>query len=282
MARARNIKPGFFTNEDLVELSFETRLLFIGLWTLADREGRLEDRPKKIKIGVFPADDVNVDGMLQELHRAGFVFRYEVDGARYVQIANWHKHQNPHHTEKASEIPGMNGELTVKTPSAPGVSQKQDGGNLADSLIPDSLIPDSLIPDSKDTPPPADAGAEKVKPQKSDYTPEFEQAWAAYPSRPGNSKKDAFKAWSARVKAGASAADLIAGVERYSAYCKTEVSDPRYIKQAATFFGTGEHYLEAWTPVARGAPPGRPGAVRHNGFEVVDYRKGVNDDGSFE
>ena len=41
MARARNIKPGFFRNADLAELTFEARLLFIGLWTLADSEGRL-------------------------------------------------------------------------------------------------------------------------------------------------------------------------------------------------------------------------------------------------
>ncbi len=143
MARARNIKPGFFTNEDLVELGFATRLLFAGLWTLADREGRLEDRPKKIKIGVFPADDVNVDGMLQELHDAKFVQRYEVNGVRYLQITGWSKHQNPHHTEKASEIPGPNGEITVKAPLTPKEPQNHDGGNLADSLIPDSLIPDS-------------------------------------------------------------------------------------------------------------------------------------------
>lgn len=139
MARARNIKPGFFTNEDLVELDFATRLLFAGLWTLADREGRLEDRPKKIKIGVFPADNVDVEVMLQELHRCGFIKRYEVDGERFIQIVSWHKHQSPHHTEKKSEIPDEHGCLTVKEP-------KQDGGNPPDSLIPDSLIPDSTTP----------------------------------------------------------------------------------------------------------------------------------------
>ena len=45
MARARNIKPGFFKNELLVGLPYEYRLLFIGLWTIADRDGRFEDRP---------------------------------------------------------------------------------------------------------------------------------------------------------------------------------------------------------------------------------------------
>ena len=44
MARARNIKPGFFKNELLVGLPYEYRLLFIGLWTIADRDGRFEDR----------------------------------------------------------------------------------------------------------------------------------------------------------------------------------------------------------------------------------------------
>ena len=54
MARAKNIKPGFFTNEQLAECSFAARLLFVGLWTLADREGRLEDRPRRIRAQVFP------------------------------------------------------------------------------------------------------------------------------------------------------------------------------------------------------------------------------------
>ena len=166
MARARNIKPGFFANEDLVELGFATRLLFAGLWTLADREGRLEDRPKKIKIGVFPADDVNVDAMLQELHDSGFIERYVVNGARYVQIANWHKHQRPHHTEKASEIPEKDGSLTVKTPLDTGEGELQDGGNPPDSLIPDSLIPkatalDAGAPKPKALPP---ANPDKLKP----------------------------------------------------------------------------------------------------------------------
>lgn len=145
MARARNIKPGFFTNEDLVEFDFATRLLFIGLWTVADREGRLQDRPKKIKIDVFPADNLDVDAMLSTLHNGGFIDRYEVNGAKFIQITNWNKHQNPHHTEKASDIPVSTGELTVKAPSKPEQTPNQDGGNLADSLIPDSLIPDSLI-----------------------------------------------------------------------------------------------------------------------------------------
>lgn len=146
MARSRNIKPGFFSNEDLVELDFATRLLFAGLWTVADRARRLQDRPKKIKIDVFPADSLNVDAILQSLHDAKFIIRYEVDGTKYIQVTNWAKHQNPHHTENWSKIPDLNGFVTVKPPIEPRDSQEEHGGNLADSLL---LIPDSLIPEKK-------------------------------------------------------------------------------------------------------------------------------------
>jgi len=95
MAHARTIKPGFFKNEYLVELPFEYRLLFVGLWTLADSEGHLEDRPKRIKMELFPADDVDVDRGLDELARYGFIERYECeeDDERIISILNFAKHQ---------------------------------------------------------------------------------------------------------------------------------------------------------------------------------------------
>jgi phage replication O-like protein O len=78
--------------------------------------------------------------------------------------------------------------------------------------------------------------------------PEFDEAWGLYPKRDGgNSKTDALKAWNARVGSGVAPADLLAGVKRYAAYCKAkEMIGTRYVKQAATFFGPGAHYAEAW------------------------------------
>jgi hypothetical protein len=105
MARARNIKPGFFLNDLLAEIEPLGRLLFAGLWTIADREGRLEDRPKKIKAAVLPYDDCDVDHLLNELSKRDFIIRYEVNGEKYIQIVKWEKHQNPHYKEVKSEIP---------------------------------------------------------------------------------------------------------------------------------------------------------------------------------
>ena len=102
--RARSIKPSFFQNEDLSELSADTRLLFIGLWCIADREGRLEDRPKRIKIQVFPYDSVEVDLLLQDLEDREFILRYKTCGRSYIQVINFLKHQSPHYKEAASTI----------------------------------------------------------------------------------------------------------------------------------------------------------------------------------
>ncbi len=105
MPRARNIKPGFFTNEVLAELPPLTRLLFIGLWTEADREGRLEDRPRRLKMRLFPCDEFNAEQAMDDLQSSGFILRYAADGAQYVQILAWHKHQRPHYKEGPSTIP---------------------------------------------------------------------------------------------------------------------------------------------------------------------------------
>lgn len=105
MARARNIKPGFARNEDLAECSAWARLCFALLPTIADREGRLEDRPKRIKGDLFPFDSIEVEPLLVELDTHGLIARYAVEGAKLIQILAFSKHQNPHHKEPESRLP---------------------------------------------------------------------------------------------------------------------------------------------------------------------------------
>lgn len=105
MARTRLLKPDFFTNDTLGEIPPLGRLLFAGLWCHADRDGRLADRPKKLKVEILPYDDCDVESLLTELHRHGFIVRYEVDGVPYIQVANFLKHQHPHNKELPSTIP---------------------------------------------------------------------------------------------------------------------------------------------------------------------------------
>jgi len=111
MPRIRYLKPEFFTDEDLAELPFQTRLFFEGLWCHADKEGRLEYRPRYLKAMIFPYDDVDVEKEIEILAKAkgsgkSFIrLYYTPEGLPLIQIVNWAKHQRPHHTEKDSVLP---------------------------------------------------------------------------------------------------------------------------------------------------------------------------------
>lgn len=236
MARSRSLKPGFFKNETLAELPPLTRILFAGLWCLADREGRIEDRPKRIRAEVLPYDDGSVDEMLNDLHRAGFILRYEAQNQRFIQVLNFARHQNPHVNERPSAIPAPE-QHDTSTVQAP----EQHSSNRADSLL---LTPDSLSPDVPGDARTSEAG--KEAPQG------FAECWSAYPKRSGgNSRKEAEKAYRARLKAGIAPADLLDGVKRYAAFIRsTGKEGTAYVKQSATFFGTGEHWRESWVPPA--------------------------------
>lgn len=103
--RSRSIKPGFFKNEELALLPFEARLLFVGLWCMADRSGRMENRPGRIKAELCPYDDVDVIKMCADLEGKGFISMYPRKTKKYIEINNFSRHQYPHIKEAKSTIP---------------------------------------------------------------------------------------------------------------------------------------------------------------------------------
>lgn len=188
MARARNIKPALFTNEILGVGHPLCTLLFQGLWLLADKEGRLEDRPMRIKAEIFPYREADVDAMLHWLAHKGFVVRYTAIGKDFIEVVNFTKHQNPHKNEKDSEIPSIS-EGCI-TSDFLGTRSENIGTTRADSLSSDSdlLIPDSLIPDTHtlpvaENPAPAPSNIQVLTPRPKQKT-EIQQAnantWDAY------------------------------------------------------------------------------------------------------
>lgn len=157
MARSRNIKPSIMDNEDLAALEPLTRLLFVYLWMLADREGRLEDRPTRIAkqaLGYDRTADVGV--MLDDLQRAGFIVRYVADGKACIQVLAFKDHQSPHVREAASELPGP---PTTKVSAEHNLGKAEPSPGSPDSGF---LIPDSgfLIEEC-----PAPAAPAKAKPE---------------------------------------------------------------------------------------------------------------------
>ena len=91
MPKIRGVKPDYWTDEDIVDLSIPARLLFIGLWSYACDNGHLQDKPKQIKMRIFPGDDVSAAELLRELADGGRIQR--VDG--WIVIPKFTKHQKP-------------------------------------------------------------------------------------------------------------------------------------------------------------------------------------------
>jgi hypothetical protein len=147
--RSRNIKPSLFKNEILGVADPILTVVFAGLWCAADREGRIEDRPLRLKAEILPyRENIDFNVYLTELERLEFICRYTVENISVIQVINFKKHQNPHKTEKASGLPKMplksdGCKITVKEPL-------NNGSRPADSLF---LIPDSLIPDNEEETP---------------------------------------------------------------------------------------------------------------------------------
>ncbi|MEQ5305993.1 DnaT-like ssDNA-binding domain-containing protein [Providencia rettgeri] len=96
MARIRTIKPTFWTDEDMADISEAACLLAIGLLNYADDEGYFNANPKLIKAAVFPIRETSgsIPVLLQELSNCGYISLFSAqDGKRYGLINNFTKHQ---------------------------------------------------------------------------------------------------------------------------------------------------------------------------------------------
>lgn len=173
MARIRSIKPDFFLDEELAALDPLDRLTFIGLWTQADKSGRLEDRPTRLQVQILPYDKGTFRERLCRLAAGGFIVRYEVDGHKYIWIRTFDKHQRPHHTEAESCIPRYEGEVTVIQPL--------EHGNMPDSQ--------GMEGKGRERNGREGSGHARLMPSVLG----FDDFWARYPRRVG--KQAARKAW---------------------------------------------------------------------------------------
>ena len=80
MPKGRHLKPDFFTDKNIVQLSPLARLLYQGLWCHAFDCGHVEDEPIEFKMRILPADNCDVDDLLAE-RQEGERDAEEQDGA---------------------------------------------------------------------------------------------------------------------------------------------------------------------------------------------------------
>lgn len=204
--RARNIKPNFFKNDELAELPFSTRLLFIGLWCYADRDGFFEARIKKLKAEIFPYDhDKDLlpwEQALCSLAQSGFIQIYhpteetiDNDGKPVenpiIKIVNFSRHQRPHQNEKSSVYKDIiktcnlgNNHLLPRNKalrSECGMMNDECGMMNEESISPEPSVPG------------ADGSPDEPTDQKPGTLDLFNLFWEQYPRK--DKKVDALKAW---------------------------------------------------------------------------------------
>ncbi|GAB1345047.1 hypothetical protein [Gemmatimonas sp.] len=109
MPRIRTIKPEMWQDEKLVRLPDVTRLIFIGLVSLADDAGRLLDKPVKIEADLFDGESDRREDVIESLAtlaRIGVIQRgLTGSGQRIIQITNWKRHQKVDHPNLAAAFP---------------------------------------------------------------------------------------------------------------------------------------------------------------------------------
>jgi len=249
VGRIRTIKPETPQSESLGRISREARLLFVLLWTVADDEGRARAASRLLASLLFPYDDDApelIDGWMGELEAEHCVVRYEVDGARYLQITKWLEHQKIDRPSK-SRLPGFDeGSRLIVEPSTTDL-----GPRTVDQ-----------VPRTKDI----RAVAEATRPS-SDKA--FEEFWKVYPRRDGaNPKAPARKKFIAATKSGTNPAELTEAAKRYSAAlaAKQQVGTA-YVAQAVTWLNQ-----QRWNDYSATAPPvegGLSDAERKKMFEQL-------------
>jgi hypothetical protein len=133
MARIRSIKPDFWTDEKVVELSAFARLLFIGLWNFADDEGRMQYSPKKIKMQIFPADSLDISELFGEIRGASLIDIYVVDNIEYLEIKNFAKHQKIDKRTASKLPPSPSSAEFPRIPTTDGKGREGNGKEIPNS-----------------------------------------------------------------------------------------------------------------------------------------------------
>jgi len=203
MARIRTIKPEFWSDEKLAECDPVTRLVFLGLISMADDCGRLLDNCKVIDAFVFPATSETCRESVANLSRMCRIRRgLTASGQKVIQIVNWERHQKVDKPNLFAALPQIVSEPDVATIRESVANQSRDVRECASTL---PTTNDQRPNNNEQKENGASAPKEKVKSRSkaavSNYSPEFEQFWKAFPVGRRKNKPDAWTAYQAALPA---------------------------------------------------------------------------------
>lgn len=236
MARIRTIKPDFWTDEKLSECSLSARLVFIGLWSFSDDDGRMEYQPARIRMQLFPCGSVTsakLTEYLGELIERSLIRVYAVDSKQFLDIPNFAKHQKINRPTP-SRLPPYSGSAHAILSEPSGTEGKGRERERKRAAKQPAAPPDG-----------------------------FAAVRDAYPRRAGSQRwGDAERNYGRRLAEGHSPEAILDGVKRYARQCAHEgIIGQRTVQQAATFLGDNRCFLEPFTI--------QPKPQRVNGQQVL-------------
>lgn len=215
-------------NEALAGLPPLARILYLGLWCLADGDGRLEDRPRKIHVQVLPYEAFAVtERLLAVLANGKFITRYVVGEVAVIQIPNFDAEQPIHPREPRNGFPAP--PITESLPPAP-IAEASEPTTLPVSEKPKELVFD------------------------------FEALWKRYPRREG--RKQAQKHFKATVKTMKDWLDIQNALDNYLKQLAKNQTELQFTKAGATWFNNWRDYVDYHTDgraiLRAPAPPRKP------------------------
>ena len=118
MARKRMIDPNIWESEDFSSLSMLGKVIFIGLFSLADDDGRGRGNPAYIRSKLFPysTDEIklsDVEDAFRQIEKRMSVVFYDVGDAQYYALSHWEKWQKIDH-KTASSLPSPEDSTSVR------------------------------------------------------------------------------------------------------------------------------------------------------------------------
>lgn len=238
MPRIRTVKPEFWKSPKAARVSRDARLLFLGLLTEADDEGRLLASPKLLAGALFPHDDdatpKRVERWFGELVVEGMVESYEVEGVLFAFVVGFSEHQRISHPT-ASRHPAPSG-------MQPGLFGNDDANGSG------------TIPAGKE---------QGTGNREAEWETDFSIAWERYPRK--EARKPALKCYLTRRREGITADELLSATKNYAAARAGE--DPKFTMQGPTFYGPNERWRDHLEAPARSSNGAGSGA----GQRVVSF-----------
>lgn len=258
--RIRSIKPEFWRSEDITRLDWETRLIFIGLWSYVDDNGVGKDHAPSIVADLFAEDMFSdpretvarVSRGLQNLSEAGRIARYATEDGQFLYIVNWSKHQRIDKPNKARyplpspELQASGGDSrecreSVARPQeipAPGAGEQGNRGTEEQGNSSLSSTADADAPDDGPATELTLIHPEETGPSTDEL---FDRFWAEYPRKDG--KKKAREKFTQALKRANP--DTI--IDAAHAYAVDPNREQAYTKQATTWLN-GDHWEDPALP----------------------------------